>query len=104
SITDELRELLYLDEAKLLAVDHPAGTEVHSLDKLVPGKPFPTKGIITLNNRHSLGSAIRSDGLGVTGSLQNVDQVMVSPVKLRPPQVRGLAEPWSVTLDFGPLD
>ena len=26
-----------------------------------------------------------------------------SPVALRIPQLRGLAEPWSVTLDFGPL-
>jgi len=27
----------------------------------------------------------------------------VSPIQLRIPQLRGLAEPYSVTLDFGPL-
>ncbi len=103
AITDELREVIYLDEAKLIVVDHPAGTEVQSLDKLVPKKPFPTKGVITLANRHPLISAIRSDGADVTASLQENDLQLVSPVHLRPPELRGLAEPWSVTLDFGPL-
>src|SRR5262249_28087109 len=31
------------------------------------------------------------------------DGNFASPVQLRIPQLRGLAEPWSVTLDFGPL-
>ena len=35
--------------------------------------------------------------------LQAVDDRRVSPTKLREPQLRGLAEPHSVTLDFGPL-
>lgn len=103
AITDELREVIYLDEAKLIVVDHPAGTEVQSMDKLVPRKPFPTKGFIALANRHPLISAIRSDGADVTAALQENDLQMVSPVHLRPPELRGLAEPWSVTLDFGPL-
>ena len=103
AITDELREVIYLDEAKLIVVDHPAGTEVQSLDKLVPRKPFPTKGIITLTNRHALISAIRSDGADMSAALQESDLQMASPVHLRPPELRGLAEPWSVTLDFGPL-
>jgi hypothetical protein len=40
----------------------------------------------------------------VTSLLAEVDQKMVSPAKLRAPQLRGLAEPHQVTLDFGPLD
>src|SRR5207245_3810056 len=40
-VTEELREVLYLDEAKLLVVDHPPGTLVYSTSKLHPGKPFP---------------------------------------------------------------
>lgn len=104
SITDELREVLYLDKAKLVAVDHAPGTEVHSLDKLVPRKPFPKKGIVTLGNRRPLISATRSDGKDVTAALMDIDGAMASPVKLRPPQLRGLAEPWAITLDFGPLD
>src|SRR5262249_43993919 len=45
-VTEELREVLYLDEAKLVVVDHPPGTEVHSTSKLRPGKPFPRPEIV----------------------------------------------------------
>jgi len=47
--------------------------------------------------------ATRSDGLEVTKALARTDGEMVSPVHLREPQLRGLAEPFSVTLDFGDL-
>jgi hypothetical protein len=53
-ITEELREVLYLDEAKLVVVDHEPGTEVHSTDKLLPGKPFPRGALMTLHNEHPL--------------------------------------------------
>jgi tetratricopeptide (TPR) repeat protein len=103
-ITEELREVLYLDEAKLVVVDHPPGTEVHSMDKLLPGKPFPPSGLMTLHHRKPLLHAERHDGLEVTEILQEQDGKKVSPIQLRAPQLRGLAEPFSVTLDFGPLE
>src|SRR5947199_9839444 len=53
-ITEELREVLYLDEAKLAVVDHEPGTEVHSTDKLRPGKPFPRGTLLTLHNEYPL--------------------------------------------------
>jgi tetratricopeptide (TPR) repeat protein len=102
-ITEELREVLYLDAAGLVVVDHAPGTEVHTTGKLLPSKPFPRHEIVTLHNRHPLKMAARSDGEDATAALNETDGRMVSPVKLRIPQLRGLAEPWSVTLDFGPL-
>ncbi|MBU6402124.1 MAG: VCBS repeat-containing protein, partial [Verrucomicrobia bacterium] len=103
-ITSELREVLYLDEAKLVAVDHPAGTEVHSTDRMVPAKPFPPTGIMTLAGRKPLLRATRLDGADVTSLLTQIDGRVVSPPKLRIPQLRGLAEPHGVILDFGPLE
>ncbi len=53
-ITEELREVLYLDEAKLIVVDHPPGTEVHSTTKMLPGKSssgFGKHELVTLRNR-----------------------------------------------------
>ena len=102
-LTEELREVLYLDEASLVAVDHPAGTLVLPTSKLHPGKPFPPHELWTLRPFAELKKAIRSDGLDVTAALAKTDQQMVSPVKLREAQLRGLAEPFSVTLDFGEL-
>lgn len=103
-ITEELREVLYLDEAKLLVVDHEPGTEVHSTDKLLPGGPFPPGVVMTLHQERPLQRAEMLDGPEVTSALKAVDGRRVSPPKLRVPQLRGLAEPHGLILDFGPLD
>jgi Flp pilus assembly protein TadD len=102
-ITEELREVLYLDAAQLVVVDHPAGTEAHTTGKLLPSKPFPPHEIVTLHRRFPLKHAALSDVLDVTAALNETDGKLVSPIQLRVPQLRGLAEPWDVTLDFGPL-
>jgi Tfp pilus assembly protein PilF len=103
-ISEELREVLYLDEAKLVVVDHRPGEEVHPTCKLLPAKPFPRPTLMTLHNEHSLKKAETLDGLDVTALLRNVDGQRVSPPKLRVPQLRGLAEPHGLVLDFGALD
>lgn len=102
-ITEELREVLYLDEAKLLVADHPAGTEMHGTSKLRPGRPFPQHELVLLNQRHPLLLATRETGVEVTTLLAENDGQVVSPLRLRPSHLRGLAEPHSLTLDFGPL-
>lgn len=103
-ITEELREVLYLDDARLVAVDHPADTEVHSTSKLRPGGPFPQPEIVTLHKRQPLRHAINHEGTDITTALTDIDSRMASPTKLRARQLRGLAEPHSITLDFGPLE
>ena len=103
-ITSELREVLYLDEAKLLVVDHPPGTEVHPLDKLMPGPPFPETKVWVLRDPVPLREAHRLEGEDVTALLVAADGQQVSPPRLRPPQLRGLAEPHGLVLDFGALD
>lgn len=102
-LTEELREVLYLDEASLVIVDHPADTVVLPTSKLHPGKPFPPHELWTLRRVAELNKATRSDDLDVTAALVKTDQQMVSPVRLREAQLRGLAEPYSVTMDFGAL-
>jgi Flp pilus assembly protein TadD len=103
-VTEELREALYLDAAQLVVVDHPDHTEVQPTSKMVPGRPFPPHEIVALHQPRPLLHAVRSDGLDVTELLLETDQRLVSPIQLRSEPLRGLAEPYSVTLDFGPLD
>lgn len=102
-LTEELREVLYLDEAHLIAIDHPAGTIVHPTSKMLPMPPFPQHELWTLRPLATPLVAVRSDGLDVTATLAQTDNQMVSPVQLRRPQLRGLAEPFAVTMDFGPI-
>src|SRR5262245_4763438 len=77
-ITEELREVLYLDEAKLVAVDHPPGTEVHPTSKLRPDKPYPPGEIITLHNQRLLLRAVDGKGEDVTDRLREIDGKLVS--------------------------
>ena len=105
-ITEELREVLYLDEARLVVVDHRPGIEVHSGGKMLPGKlstGFGRHDLVALRNRVPLRSAVNDAGRDVTRAVSEIDQVFASPSKLREPQLRGLAEPHSVTFDFGDL-
>ena len=92
-----------MDSASLVVVDHPEGTRVYPTSKMHAGKPFPPHEIWTLRPVAPLRKATRSDGLDVTDALAQIDNKMVSPVRLRQAQLRGLAEPFSVTMDFGPL-
>lgn len=102
-ITEELREVLYLDQARLVVVDHPAGTIVASTSKMLAGRPFSPHEVWTLRPRAALKRATRSDGLDVTELLAANDARLAGPERLREPQLRGLAEPFCITLDFGEL-
>lgn len=102
-ITDELRELLYLDEVKLLVVDHPRDVEVHPNDKVI-APPFPHSEVWSVRNARPPIHAVNDAGQDVSSSLTAVDNVKVGPRKLRNPQFKGLAETTSLTLDFGPID
>jgi Tfp pilus assembly protein PilF len=103
-LTEELREVLYLDHARLLVADHPAGTEVHSTGRLVPGRPFPAKQLLEVSGRVPLRAAATLGGLDVTAALQQGDHDRVSPPQLLGTHYRGLAETHGVILNFGPLD
>lgn len=103
-VTEELREVLYLDQATLCVVDHPEGVEAIPTNRLMPGPPFPKADLMAVHAPYPLRRAVRSDGLNVKESLLRVDGKMASPAALRAPQVRGLAEPHHFDLDFGPID
>ncbi len=64
-LTEELSEVLYLDEVKLVAVDHPAGTEVFSTSKMLPSPPWLPHEIMTLHNRVPLLKATSNTRQGV---------------------------------------
>jgi len=102
-ITEELREILYLDAAQLLVVDHPPDVEVHSTSRLVPGRPFPNHDIVALHRPIPLREAVTLEGTPVADALQTSDGIRVSPPQPHGEAYRGLAQPHGLILDFGPL-
>jgi hypothetical protein len=102
-VTEELREVLYLDEAHLIAVDHPPDVEVHSTDKLCP-PPFAPSELRALRSPRLPVSVVGDDGIDRTEAVRAIDGEFAPPGPPLPPPLRGQCQPLTLTMDFGPLD
>ncbi len=72
--TEELHESVFVDRARLLVVDHPAGTEVYPHSRLAP-VPAPAELFYTVGGLVAPARATGSDGSDLTAILSKVDQV-----------------------------
>ena len=97
--TEELREVTYLDRAKLIAVDHPEGTEIHPNERFT-FPPFPEHHTHTVRNPLAPKRAIASDGRDWAAELKEIDLVHAAPMKREEHQFRGMAQPWFIDLEF----
>jgi len=97
-----MREVLYLDEARLLAVDHAPGVELHATDKLAP-PPFPPSELWALGSLVPPRAARGDDGVERGPALAALDGDFAPPGVALPPPLRGMTAPLALTLDFGPL-
>lgn len=102
-MTDEFREIFYLDEAKLIAVDHPPDVEVHPTDKLM-FPPFPPSLVWALGNRRTLRCATGDDGIDRTDAVREIDGVYAPPGRPLPPPYRGMCHSMALTMDFSEFD
>jgi hypothetical protein len=98
-ITEELREVTYLDHAKVLVLDHPSGTEVFP-NELFTFPPFPEAHVHTVKNALSPTHAIGSDGKDWTAQVASIDDHHATPFTPQPPQFAGLTQPWFLELTF----
>jgi hypothetical protein len=97
-VTEELNEVSYLDQVKLLALDHPADTEVFTNEKW-KGPPYPEFRLFGVKRRIYPTAAHDSHGHDVLPPLLERDHVYVNGFSR---DVEGIAEPHAVDLDFGP--
>ncbi len=96
-VTEELSEVSYLDQVRLLAVDHPAGVEVFTSEKW-KGPPFPEFRLYAVANRMYPQKARDGEGLDVLHKLLKLDNSYADT--FRRDQV-GIAEMHTLDLDFG---
>lgn len=97
--TEELREVTYLDQARLLVVDHPQGTEIFPNERFT-FPPFPQAHIHTVRGALAPEKALGSDGQDWTKELAAIDDRHAVPFTLQPMQFAGLCQPWFVELSF----
>lgn len=98
-MVNQLEETIYFDEADLLLVDHPAGTEVFPDERLMPGPPYPEYRLHTVHRMRPPAAARDGRGNDVLDLLSEWDGRYVGGFALLP--FKGYAERHSLTLDLG---
>jgi tetratricopeptide (TPR) repeat protein len=97
-VTEELREVSYLDRVRLLALDHPAAVEVFTNEKF-KSPPFPEFRLFGVERRLRPRRAVDGRGRDVLPALLARDGVYVEGFRHT---LSGVAETHTLELDFGP--
>ena len=99
-VTNELEEAVFLDDAHLLVVDHPAQVEVYPNEGLtVPPKPFALHAVQALRPPTRVSD---EHGHDVTARVARRDRTYPDDVVRSP--IRGYAAPHALTFDLGAHD
>jgi Flp pilus assembly protein TadD len=96
-VTEELREVSYLDQIQLVAVDHPEDVEVFTNDKFV-GPPFPDFRLFGVRQRIHPIAATDDDGADVRERLLRRDGRYPDGFRR---DFAGVADVHHLELDFG---
>ncbi len=96
-ITEELHEVSYIDKVRLVAVDHPADTEIFTNDKF-KAPPFPEFRLFGVKRRVYPVSARDGGGRDLLASVLRRDRVYAAGFAH---DAAGRAAMHSLTLDFG---
>ncbi|HLQ50070.1 MAG TPA: hypothetical protein VK129_01150, partial [Terriglobales bacterium] len=96
-ITEELREVSYLDKIQLIAVDHKAGEELFTNDKFT-GPPFPKFRLYGVKHKRYPITAKDQEGADVLPRLLERDGKYVDTFRRNS---SGVAELHHIDLDFG---
>jgi tetratricopeptide (TPR) repeat protein len=96
-ITEELREVSYLDQVQLIAVDHPAGVEIFTNDKF-KSPPFPEFRLYSAKRRIYPVAAHDSEGRDVLARVVKRDRRYPDGFRR---DLNGVAGLHHLDLDFG---
>ena len=97
-ITEELWETAYFDEVKLIAVDHPEGTDIFVNEQYTP-PPFAEFKVYGVSEKRYPISAVDHRGEDVSDALKAFDYRYA--VEHAPGAYQGVVEPHAIILDFG---
>ncbi|MBV8202416.1 MAG: hypothetical protein JOZ15_17500, partial [Acidobacteria bacterium] len=97
-MTEELREVTYLDGVRLLALDHPAAVEIFTNEKF-KSPPFPEFRLFGVERRVRPRRAVDGRGRDVLPALLARDGVYAEGFRHT---LSGVAETHVLELDFGP--
>lgn len=100
-MNNQLEEVIYFDEAKLLAVDHPADVEIYPNERLMPAPPYPEFKIYATQNAQPPVKATDDKGADILPLIKDVDRRY--PEDFEKLRFKGYAREHAITLDLGDL-
>jgi hypothetical protein len=99
-VLEPLEEVTYLDEVKLIAVDHPAGTEMYPNEMMAVNTPRPPFEVLCIKETIEPVRAVDHRGADVTEAIRRTDRQYAGVTELDR-RFRGFAKEHFVELDFG---
>lgn len=97
-VTNELEEVLYVDRLQLIAVAHPAETEVYPNEGMID-PPLPPFKLYTTRGAHTPLTAVDGHGHDVLSRVAKLDRQFPDDFTLH--KIRGYAEEHTLTLNLG---
>jgi cytochrome c-type biogenesis protein CcmH/NrfG len=97
---EPMEEVNFVDQARLVAIDHPAGSEVYPNERFKNDPPFSETKTIFTEHAHPVVAAWDNNGKDVTATLAKVDHQYVRDFTNLP--YSGFANTHTLTLDLGP--
>ena len=99
-VVQPIEEIIYFDEAKLLAVDHPVGTEVYPNEMMAVNAPPPAFELFCFKDAIEPVRAVDHRGVDVTDEVSKIDRRYAGATTLDR-RFTGYAQEHFVELDFG---
>ena len=97
---EPMEEVNFIDQLRLVAIDHPAGTEVYPNARFLEAPPFPADKVIVTSAARPVAAAWNNQGDDVRNLLLDRDHRYVHDFTNL--SFAGFANPHTLTLDIGP--
>ena len=100
-VANQLEEIVYLDAAELVAVDHPAGLRLEPNERLLSAPPYPPFRTYAVSRTRPLASARDGEGRDAGAELARIDDIWYEGFARS--DIHGYAGESTLILDMGDL-